>query len=71
MTLTGVPAQGLSNLTKRDIQLLMDGGYQTVESIAYTPRRMLEQVKGISEIKATKILAEGESNQGQLLQLSI
>lgn len=40
----------------------MDGGYQTVESIAYTPRRMLEQVKGISEIKATKILAEGECN---------
>ncbi|KAH7031191.1 Rad51-domain-containing protein [Microdochium trichocladiopsis] len=63
MTGPGAPTpvsalEGLSNLTKRDIQLLMDGGYQTVESIAYTPRRMLEQVKGISEIKATKILAE-------------
>lgn len=37
----------------------MDGGYQTVESVAYAPRRMLEQVKGISEQKAVKILAEG------------
>jgi DNA repair protein RAD51 len=37
----------------------MDGGYQTVESVAYAPKRMLEQVKGISEQKAVKILAEG------------
>jgi DNA repair protein RAD51 len=37
----------------------MDGGFQTVESVAYAPRRVLEQVKGISEQKAVKILAEG------------
>lgn len=30
-----------------------------MESVAYTPRRMLEQIKGISEQKAGKILAEG------------
>lgn len=41
----------------------MDGGYQTVESVAYAPRRMLEQVKGISEQKAVKILAEGSRFQ--------
>lgn len=41
----------------------MDGGYQTVESVAYTPRRTLEQVKGISEQKAAKILAEGQFSQ--------
>ncbi|KAI0437824.1 DNA repair protein rhp51 [Xylaria telfairii] len=50
--------EGLAGLTKRDCQLLMDGGYQTVESVAYAPKRMLEQVKGISEQKVTKILAE-------------
>ena len=37
----------------------MDGGFNTVESVAYTPRLALEQIKGISEIKAGKILAEG------------
>lgn len=48
-------------MTKRDIQLIVDGGFNTVESVAYTPRRVLEQIKGISEQKATKILAEGMS----------
>lgn len=51
--------QGMSGLTKRDIQLVVDGGFNTVESVAYTPRRVLEQIKGISEQKAGKILAEG------------
>lgn len=51
--------QGLGGLTKRDIQLIVDGGYNTVESVAYTPRRNLEQIKGISEQKANKILQEG------------
>ena len=46
-------------MTKRDIQLVVDGGYNTVESVAYTPRRVLEQIKGISEQKAAKILGEG------------
>ncbi|KAI2616405.1 DNA repair protein rhp51 [Hypomontagnella submonticulosa] len=63
MTGPGAPTpvialDGLAGLTKRDCQLLIDGGYQTVESVAYTPRRTLEQVKGISEQKAAKILAE-------------
>jgi DNA repair protein RAD51 len=53
--------QGVSGLTKRDIQLIVDGGYNTVESVAYTPKRMLEQIKGISEVKANKILVEGET----------
>ncbi|KAK0733405.1 DNA repair protein RAD51 [Lasiosphaeria miniovina] len=63
MTGPGAPTplsalEGVSGLTKRDIQLVVDGGYNTVESVAYTPRRMLEQIKGISEQKAGKILAE-------------
>lgn len=63
LTAPGAPThlsalEGVAGLTKRDIQLVVEGGYQTVESVAYTPRRMLEQVKGISEQKAAKILAE-------------
>lgn len=53
--------EGVAGLTKRDIQLIVDGGFNTVESVAYTPRRVLEQIKGISEQKATKILSEGMS----------
>lgn len=51
--------QGVAGLTKRDIQLFLDGGFNTVESVAYTPKKTLEQIKGISEQKATKILTEG------------
>lgn len=28
--------QGISGITKRDIQLFVDGGYNTIESVAYT-----------------------------------
>ncbi|QQK46704.1 DNA recombination/repair protein RecA, monomer-monomer interface [Penicillium digitatum] len=49
---------GVSGLTARDIKLFVDAGYNTVESVAYTPKRLLEQIKGISEQKATKILVE-------------
>ncbi|CAI4217106.1 unnamed protein product [Parascedosporium putredinis] len=66
MTGPGAPTpltalEGLAGLTKRDIQLVMEGGFNTVESVAYTPRRVLEQIKGISEQKAAKIL--GEANR--------
>ncbi|KAI9711623.1 MAG: RecA recombinase Rhp51 [Candelaria pacifica] len=50
--------EGVSGLSARDIKLFVDGGYHTVESVAYTPKRALEQIKGISEQKATKVLAE-------------
>lgn len=53
-------SQGVAGLTKRDIQLFIDGGFYTVEAIAYTPKKILETIKGISEQKATKILTEGE-----------
>ena len=68
--------KGVAGLSARDIKLVIEGGFNTVESVAYTyiyhhnkditranilfrPRRVLEQIKGISEQKATKILAEG------------
>lgn len=50
--------KGVGGLTKRDIQSIVEAGYNTVESVAYTPQRVLEQIKGISAVKAGKILAE-------------
>ncbi|KAJ1982833.1 recombinase rad51 [Dimargaris cristalligena] len=41
-----------------DIKKLKEAGYYTVEAVAYTPKKQLLQVKGISEAKADKILAE-------------
>ena len=51
--------EGVGGITKRDIACMVEGGYFTIESIAYTPKRQLEQVKGISEAKASKFLFEG------------
>lgn len=61
-----ITMQGIAGLTKRDIQLVVDGGFNTVEAVAYTPRRVLEQIKGISEQKAAKILGEGTLFLGPL-----
>jgi DNA repair protein RAD51 len=44
----------------QDIKKLTDGGFHTVESVAYTSKKNLISIKGISEQKAEKILAEGE-----------
>ncbi|EAY20235.1 DNA repair protein RAD51 homolog, putative [Trichomonas vaginalis G3] len=40
-----------------DIKKLQEGGYNTVESIAFTTKKLLVAVKGISEAKADKIMA--------------
>lgn len=61
--------QGINGITKRDVQLIVDGGYNTVEAVAYTPRRLLEQIKGISEVKAGKVLAEGTYPDSPVLML--
>ena len=50
----------MAGLTKRDIQLFVDGGFHTVEAVAYTPKMVLERIKGISEQKASKVLLEGQ-----------
>jgi hypothetical protein len=42
-----------------DIKKLADAGLNTVESVAYTPKKHLITIKGISDQKADKILAEG------------
>ncbi|KAI5239314.1 DNA repair protein rhp51 [Aureobasidium subglaciale] len=51
--------EGMAGLTKRDIQLFIEGGFHTVEAVAYTPKMVLERIKGVSEQKATKVLLEG------------
>lgn len=54
---------GISN---SDCKKLSDAGYYTIEAIAFTPKRILCTVKGISEAKADKILAEGTSETAWL-----
>ncbi|KAF9284375.1 recombinase rad51 [Mortierella alpina] len=41
-----------------DIKKLKEAGFYTVESIAFTPKKALLTIKGISEAKADKIIAE-------------
>ena len=47
-------------INAQDIKKLTDAGLHTVEAVAYTPKKNLMAIKGISEQKAEKILAEGE-----------
>ncbi|KAI9229046.1 MAG: Rad51-domain-containing protein [Piptocephalis tieghemiana] len=47
-----------SGISPQDTKKLLDAGYHTVESIAYTPKKELLNVRGISEAKADKIAAE-------------
>ncbi|KAF3939465.1 hypothetical protein ABW19_dt0204627 [Dactylella cylindrospora] len=42
----------------RDIKAIVEAGYNTVEAVAYTSKRQLLTIKGISEAKADKIIAE-------------
>ncbi|TBU00721.1 DNA repair protein Rad51, partial [Hamiltosporidium magnivora] len=41
-----------------DIAKLIEAGYNTVESLAFTPKKTLMNVKGFSEVKAEKLLKE-------------
>ncbi|KAK7064276.1 putative DNA repair protein RAD51 [Favolaschia claudopus] len=47
-----------AGINANDIKKLMDAGLHTIESVAYTPRKHLVAIKGISEQKADKIIAE-------------
>lgn len=47
-----------------DIKKLSEFGLNTVESVAFTPKKVLLTIKGISEQKADKILAEGTAVAG-------
>ena len=43
-----------------DVKKLREAGYHTVESVVYTPKKALLGIKGISEAKADKIIAEAQ-----------
>ena len=47
-----------SGISKADIQKLVEAGYNTIEALAFTPKKNLILVKGFSEIKAEKVLKE-------------
>lgn len=47
-----------------DIKKLSDAGLNTVEAVAFTPKKNLIAIKGISDAKADKILAEGGYGDG-------
>ena len=48
-------------ISAADIKKLREGGYNTVESIIFTPKKALVDVKGISESKLDKILIAAQS----------
>ncbi|KAK3929118.1 DNA repair protein RAD51-like protein 1 [Frankliniella fusca] len=48
-------SQGIS---AADLKKLQEAGYNTIESIAFAPRKDLIAIKGISEQKADKLIAE-------------
>ncbi|KAJ8097773.1 Rad51-domain-containing protein [Lipomyces tetrasporus] len=48
-----------NGITAGDLRKVLEAGFNTVESIAYTPKRALLNIKGISESKADKLLTEG------------
>jgi len=52
-----------------DVKKLKDAGICTVESVAYTPRKDLLQIKGISEAKVDKIIEAGEQKAFTLVFL--
>lgn len=55
MPLNRLEANGIS---AADVKKMEEAGYFTVEAVAYAPKKSLLVIKGISEAKADKILAE-------------
>lgn len=55
-----VPIEKLqvNGITSGDIKKLRESGLHTAEAVAYAPRKDLIEIKGISEAKADKLLAE-------------
>lgn len=47
-----------SGINASDVKKLTEAGFHTVESVAFAPRKQLLAIKGISEAKCDKIMAE-------------
>ncbi|XP_070490343.1 DNA repair protein RAD51 homolog A [Chironomus tepperi] len=50
--------ESINGITSGDLKKLMESGYYTVESIAYALKKNLMLIKGISDQKAEKLIAE-------------
>lgn len=57
MLISQLESHGIS---AADVKKLKEAGFNTVESIVYAPKKNLLTIKGISEAKADKIIAEGQ-----------
>lgn len=53
---TPVKALEEKGINAGDIKKLEEAGFHTVEAIAFTPKKALVQVKGLSEAKVDKIV---------------
>ncbi|RLN30718.1 hypothetical protein C2845_PM05G17250 [Panicum miliaceum] len=60
-----------SGIAALDVKKLKDAGLCTVESVAYSPRKDLLQIKGISEAKVDKIIEAGNASQLHAQRLEI
>jgi hypothetical protein len=52
-----------AGIHQNDIKKLADFGLHTVEAVAFTPKKTLLTIKGISDQKAERIIAEGAVQQ--------
>ena len=50
--------EGQSGISAGDLKKLTEAGYHTVEAVAYATAKQLTGIKGISDIKAAKLLTE-------------
>lgn len=50
--------KGVNGIQSGDIKKLMDAGYHTIESVAYSLKKNIAAIKNISEIKADKLVTE-------------
>lgn len=46
----------VNGITEGDVKKLQEAGLHTIEAVAYTPKKMLLAIKGVSDQKADKIL---------------
>lgn len=52
----------VNGITDGDVKKLQEAGLHTIEAVAYTPKKMLLAIKGISDNKADKILVKLNSS---------
>lgn len=49
-------------MSSTDVKKLREGGLFTVEAVAYTPRKDLLKIKGISDAKVDRLTEAGKSS---------